>query len=107
MSDNTSVGSLSESGVLITEQLYQRPCRPLNLEAEVQILRVLGQQLTRTPQAILKYLVSAAVDLCQAGTAGVSLIETLPSGEEVFRWIAVAGAEWGRGIPLDCRSRSL
>ncbi|OUL34864.1 hypothetical protein BV372_12880 [Nostoc sp. T09] len=91
MSDNTSVGSLSESGVLITEQLYQRPCRPLNLEAEVQILRALGQQLTRTPQAILKYLVSAAVDLCQAGTAGVSLIETLLSGKEVFRWVALAG----------------
>ncbi|OUL27274.1 hypothetical protein BV378_11655 [Nostoc sp. RF31YmG] len=91
MSENTSVGSLSESGVLITEQLYQRPCRPLNLEAEVQILRALGQQLNRPPQAILKYLVSAAVDLCQAGTAGVSLIETLPSGEEIFRWVALAG----------------
>ncbi|RCJ39555.1 hypothetical protein A6770_38890 [Nostoc minutum NIES-26] len=91
MSENTSVRSLSESGVLITDELYQRPCRPLNLEAEVQILRALGQQLTLPPQAILKYLVSAAVDLCQAGTAGVSLIETLSSGEEVFRWVALAG----------------
>ncbi|MEJ6485608.1 GAF domain-containing protein [Nostoc punctiforme UO1] len=91
MSENTSVGSLSESGVLITDELYQRPCRPLNLEAEVQIFRALAQQLTRPPQAILKYLVSAAVDLCQAGTAGVSLIEILPNGEEVFRWVALAG----------------
>ncbi|MDZ7950720.1 ATP-binding protein [Nostoc sp. DedQUE09] len=91
MSENTSVGSLSESGVLITDELYQRPCRPLNLEAEVQILRALAQQLTRPPQAILKYLVSAAVDLCQAGTAGVSLIEILPNGEEVLRWVALAG----------------
>jgi PAS domain S-box-containing protein len=91
MSENKSAESLSESGVLITEQLYQRPSRPINLEAEVQILRALGQQLTRPPQVILKYLVSAAVDLCQAGTAGVSLIETLPSGEEVFRWVAITG----------------
>ncbi|MGF1939579.1 MAG: PAS domain-containing protein [Nostoc sp. ChiQUE02] len=91
MSENTSVGSLSESGVLITDELYQRPCRPLNLEAEVQIFRALAQQLTRPPQAILKYLVSAAVDLCQASSAGVSLIEILPNGEEVFRWVALAG----------------
>ncbi|MDZ7956671.1 MAG: ATP-binding protein [Aulosira sp. DedQUE10] len=91
MSENTSVGSLSESGVSIIDKLYQRPCRPINLEAEVQIFRALGQQLTRPPQAILKYLVSAAVDLCQAGTAGVSLIETLPTGEEIFRWVALAG----------------
>ncbi len=91
MSEITSAESLSESGVLITEQLYQRLCRPINLETEVQILRALGQQLTRPPQAILKYLVSAAVDLCQASSAGVSLIETLPSGEEVFRWVALAG----------------
>ncbi|MBW4511927.1 MAG: GAF domain-containing protein [Scytonematopsis contorta HA4267-MV1] len=86
-----SVGSFSKSGVLITEQLYQRPCRPLNLEAEVKILRALGQQLTRPLQVILKYLVEAAVDLCFAGTAGVSLIETQPSGEEVLRWVALAG----------------
>jgi signal transduction histidine kinase/PAS domain-containing protein len=86
-----SVRNFSKSGVLITEQLYQRPCRPLNLEAEVKILRGLGQQLTRPLQVILKYLVEAAVDLCFAGTAGVSLIETLPSGEEVLRWVALAG----------------
>ncbi|MCP6762321.1 MAG: GAF domain-containing protein [Fischerella sp. CENA71] len=91
MSKNTSVGSLSESAILITNELYQRPSRPINLEAEVQIFRALGQQLTRPPQTILKYLVEAAVNLCQAETAGVSLIETLPSGEEVFRWVALAG----------------
>lgn len=91
MNEIMSAGSLSESGVLITDELYQRPCRPINLETEVQILRALGQQLTRPLQVILKYLVSAAVDLCQASSAGVSLIETLPSGEEVFRWVALVG----------------
>lgn len=87
----TPADSVFESGILITDQLNQRPHRPSNLEAEVETLRALGQQLTRPPQAILKYLVQAAVNLCQAGTAGVSLIEPLPDGTETFRWVALAG----------------
>jgi PAS domain S-box-containing protein len=44
------------------------------------------------PQSMLKTLVRIALDLCQANTAGVSLLETAPNGESTFRWIAMAGA---------------
>jgi PAS domain S-box-containing protein len=44
------------------------------------------------PQSMLKTLVRLALDLCQADTVGVSLLETAPNGEALFRWVAIAGA---------------
>ena len=40
---------------------------------------------------MLKNLVAIARNLCQAGTAGVSLLEMTANGEEIFRWVALAG----------------
>ena len=84
--------SVSEDDVLITEQLFLRPPKPSNLQVENQALRMLGRQLTKPPKEILKHLVETALELCQAGTAGVSLIEATGRGEEVFRWVTLAGA---------------
>jgi signal transduction histidine kinase/CheY-like chemotaxis protein len=86
---------VSEDDVLITRALFERSPRPQNLEAEIQVLRALGRQLTQPPLVILKHLVEIALDLCQAGTAGVSLIETTQDGGEVFRWVALAGGYEG------------
>jgi signal transduction histidine kinase len=43
------------------------------------------------PAAILQTLVDTALDLCRAGSAGMSLLET-HDGEAIFRWAALAGA---------------
>ena len=83
---------LSEDDVLITGQLFLRPPRLSRLQTEVQVLRALGQQLAQPPQTLLKHLAAIALEVCQAGTAGVSLIEASPSGEEVFRLVALSGA---------------
>jgi PAS domain S-box-containing protein len=83
--------SVSLEDILITEALAQRSFRAANLEAETQALHTLAQQLAAQSQTMLKTLVTVAKDLCQAGTAGVSLLEVTPDGEEVFRWIAIAG----------------
>jgi PAS domain S-box-containing protein len=77
--------------VLITEELSRRSPRTANLKAENDALRTLAQQLVEHPQTILKTLVTLAKDLCQAGTAGVSLLETSSSSEAIFRWVAIAG----------------
>lgn len=83
---------LTEDDVLITEQLFLRPPKLSRLQTEVQVLRALGQQLAQPPQKLLKHLAAIALEVCQAGTAGVSLIEASPSGEEVFRLLAICGA---------------
>ncbi|WP_199316818.1 hybrid sensor histidine kinase/response regulator [Chroococcidiopsis sp [FACHB-1243]] len=72
--------------VVITQELSQRSPRPPNLLLENQALHTLVRQLVNQPEAMLHNLVDISLDLCCAGTVGVSLLEVLPSGEEVFRW---------------------
>ncbi|MBD0336425.1 MAG: PAS domain S-box protein [Cyanobacteria bacterium Co-bin13] len=78
--------------VLITAELATRSSKAPNLQAEIQALHTLTRQLAEQCQTMLKTLVTIAKDLCQAGTAGVSLLETTPEGEEIFRWAAFCGA---------------
>jgi GAF domain-containing protein len=84
--------SVNLDDVLITSALAQRLPRTPNLQAENQALHTVARQLAEQSETMLKTLVTVAKDLCQAGTAGVSLLETTPNGEEVFRWSALAGA---------------
>ncbi|MDM9385568.1 ATP-binding protein [Chlorogloeopsis sp. ULAP01] len=78
--------------ILITEELSRRNPRSANLLKENQALHALARQLVNQPQTILQTLVDIALDLCIAGTAGVSLLEITPTGEEFFRWNVLAGA---------------
>jgi signal transduction histidine kinase len=49
-------------------------------------LNVLAAEMTANPRNMLQKLVEAALDLCHAGSAGISLYEG-----NVFRWEALAG----------------
>ncbi|MFL9450664.1 MULTISPECIES: PAS domain S-box protein [Nostocales] len=91
LSQNSS-GAIAEADVLMTAVLMERPTRQPDLVAENQALRTLSQQLMEEPQSLLRTLVQIAKDLCQADTAGVSLLETVPGGTSVFRWVAIAGS---------------
>jgi PAS domain S-box-containing protein len=82
---------VSEDDILITNELFERSPRQPDPEAEIQVLRSLGRQLTRPPQIILKHFAKIAQELCQADAAGVSLVEKKTDGEEVFRWVALSG----------------
>ncbi|MBW4490720.1 MAG: response regulator [Trichocoleus desertorum ATA4-8-CV12] len=77
--------------ILITEELSQRPSRSPNWQAENRAMRTLAQEMTHNSASLQQTLVEIALELCQAGTAGVSLLETTATGEEVFRWTALAG----------------
>jgi PAS domain S-box-containing protein len=77
--------------ILITEELSNRSPRPPNLLSENQALHTLAQQMVNQPETMLQSLVDISLDLCSAGTAGVSLLETTPDGEEIFRPNVLAG----------------
>ncbi len=76
--------------VVITKELSRRSPRPTNLQAENQAMRSLARQMAGDSKTLLQTLVEIALELCQAGTAGVSLLETSDQ-EEVFRWSELAG----------------
>ncbi|WNZ26978.1 PAS domain S-box protein [Leptolyngbya sp. NK1-12] len=77
--------------ILITEELFRRSPRPSNWQAQAEAMQRLAQQMARDSESLMPTLVNTALELCQAGTAGVSLLETAPNREESFRWDVLAG----------------
>ncbi|SDC72264.1 PAS domain S-box-containing protein [Massilia sp. PDC64] len=77
--------------VLITHELARRPVRAADHRAESRALTLLSQELVTHPRGVLQRLAELALQLCRAGTAGVSILEPGTHGD-VFRWHAMAGA---------------
>jgi signal transduction histidine kinase len=77
--------------VLVTSRLRSRRRRP-SPENENVALRKLAQVMAETPEMLVDALLNIALELCDAGSAGLSVLETLPGGEEVFRWTNLVGA---------------
>ena len=76
---------------LISGELRARPHRMRNLAAENEALRILARMMANSPRQLLDRLLQFALELCGAGTAGISLVETVPGGEPIFHWTNVAG----------------
>ena len=87
------------ASVLCTEELYRRPARVADFETESRALATLMQTLADTPGLNAQTLVETILDVCHAGSAGLSL---LSPDKQSFEWPAIAG-EWqaraGEGIP--------
>jgi len=86
----SEMGQISLDDILITQELSRRTSRTPDLKAENDAFRTLARQLVEQPRTMLQTLAAIAKDLCQAGTAGVSLLEVTQSSEE-FRCVAIAG----------------
>jgi PAS domain S-box-containing protein len=83
--------TITLNDILITEELSRRSRRTPNWQAEAQAMQSLARQMVQDSESLLQNLVEIALELCQAGTAGVSLPETTTDGEEIFRWNVLAG----------------
>ena len=88
MLTNTSPFGLED--VVLNAEILRRPSRPPDYEAENNALQTLAKTMVESPQTILQKLVETARRLCNAHTAGISLLEE-HDGQEVFRWEALAG----------------
>jgi signal transduction histidine kinase len=77
--------------LLITEALYERTARPRDLARELDAINDLARRMVRQPDALQRRFVELALDLCRAGSAGISLLEKGEGGETRFRWTALAG----------------
>lgn len=94
-------GRVSLESVISTAELQRRPTRPADYVAENKALIALAREMVISPHNILQKLAEAALSLCHAGSAGISLLE--PDGQH-FHWPAVTGA-WashvGGGTPRE------
>ena len=86
--------SISRSGVSlaplasvdILNELSSRPRRTARIEEEHRAFTLLAAEMAANPRNMLQKLVELAVDVCDAHTAGISLLDG-----DLFRWEAVAG----------------
>jgi signal transduction histidine kinase/ActR/RegA family two-component response regulator len=85
--DETARPTATLAEVDIRHELATRPPRRPDGESLDRALAALAVQMTENPRSMLQKLVEAALDLCKADTAGISLLEG-----DVFRWESVAGA---------------
>jgi signal transduction histidine kinase len=78
-------------GVLNNSELRARPHRTRDLGTESKAFRILARVMANSPRELPDTLLRLALELCRAGTAGISLCETLPDSEPIFRWTSLAG----------------
>ena len=94
-----SQGGVPLGEILITDELYSRPSRAPDFEAESRALASLVQALAASPGTILQSLAEKILDACKADSAGISLLSL---DKERFEWPAIAGV-WephiGSGTP--------
>jgi PAS domain-containing protein len=76
--------------VLCTDELKHRAARQPNPAAVAEALLVLAQTMAGSPEGVLQQLVETALGLCNAHSAGLSILEE-EKGKQIFRWHGVAG----------------
>jgi signal transduction histidine kinase len=96
-------GDVPLESILCTEELRRRPSRPPNYQKENAALVALSNALADTPRTVLQTLADTILEVCQSGSAGISLLSTDDGGKR-FCWPAISGM-WkqhiGGGTPRD------
>ncbi|HWE98028.1 MAG TPA: ATP-binding protein [Tepidisphaeraceae bacterium] len=86
---NALVPAVCLEDVLITEELTRRPAPPPHLCVENATLHALANAMVHAPESMLQTLADSALKLCNAESAGISLLDERAG---VFRLAAAAGA---------------
>jgi PAS domain S-box-containing protein len=76
--------------ILITPELSRRRSRAPDYAAENRALVALAREMAANPKNLPQKLVDLALELCRAGTAGISLLKSDAEGK-YFSWEALAG----------------
>ena len=91
-SASPAVERVQRAGAIMTATLEDRPHRTPDFAAESASMHRLAQALTASDGAVLQTLADIALTLCDAGSAGISLLEQGDGGKPVLRWAALSGA---------------
>jgi PAS domain S-box-containing protein len=90
METHSSSAASCVDDVLITAELERRPRRAPDYAAENRAMAALARQLAVDPHGVPQKLAELVLALCDAGSAGISLLEE-QDGHRFFRWRAAAG----------------
>ena len=93
------------ASVLITERLSRRRQRAAHDRGEQRAFTALAKNLSRAPARVPQRLVNTALDLCDAGSAGISVLSRKPQGD-YLHWSAVAGQLAGQANVVTPRNFS-
>lgn len=96
--------------VIVTSRLFSRAPREPDYKSESEAFQRLLASVVSGPKATFDTLASAALTLCRAGSAGVSLVTDDERGTPAFLLVAVAGefaSQAGRNIPRDLSASSV
>ncbi len=77
--------------ILITDQLFSRKGRQREPELEAKSLQTLAELNSDSPTELIDSFLQMSLDLCRAGTAGLTLLETNAAGDQEFRWTNLTG----------------
>ena len=68
-----------------------RHIRERDMRAQMEGMRRIARVFVESPETILKELVNAAVDLCGADSAGISVEREDRTDADFYHWVATAG----------------
>jgi signal transduction histidine kinase len=91
VSSHSPDGALRREEISIAKKFHEMLIPPPSVQDEKRALTVLARTLATNPHGVIDRLLEEALPLCNADTSGLSLLETLPNGELVFRWTNMAG----------------
>lgn|GEM_PF-2123160 len=77
--------------VLRTAELSRRDPRPPDHAAEAAAFASLSRTLAEAPETVLHRLTDVCIELCNAHSAGISILQQEEAGC-VFRWYSISGA---------------
>jgi hypothetical protein len=93
---HANVLSLADTGLEVIDipgnsEFAARPVRPRNAAAEMEAMRKIAHAFVEHPDMVLQELVNAAVQLCGADSAGISVVRDGGMPHEHYHWLATAG----------------
>lgn len=93
---HTLAANLTDTGLEVIDAqndaaFAQRRIHTRDTAVQLEGLQRLALAFVAAPETILQELVNAAVDLCGADSAGISIQQETPTEENYYRWVATAG----------------
>ena len=68
-----------------------RTMHPYDAAAQMAALQTIAHAFVEAPDTLLQELVNAAVNLCGADSAGISIVKEDATDESYYHWVATAG----------------
>jgi two-component sensor histidine kinase len=77
--------------ITVTPELWERPPRAPDIDAEVAAIRRLADAMSSRPDDLFQLCAELGRRLCRADACGISVCERDENGQDVFRCIALTG----------------